>query len=354
MARTTARRRTAALAASLAAVTGLAACGSGEPEATPGTAGTTPAGESATLTIYSGRNENLVGPLLEQLEAAVGTQVEVRYAGTSELAAQLLEEGENTDADLFFSQDAGALGALARADRLAPLPDDVLQLVPGEYRDANGQWVATSARARVLAYDPAQAPEVEQMTGIDQILDEKYRGRLGYAPTNASFHAFVTALRVERGEDGAREWLERFAALEPQGYDNNVAVLDAVDSGQVAVGLINHYYWYEKVAEEGADAVNARIRYLSSDDPGALVNVAGAGVLAGSDAEDAAVAAVEYLLSDEAQQYFADETAEYPVVEGITSTRHDVQPLGETLSIDLNDLESLDQTLVLLDEVGLT
>lgn len=340
------RLRVLAAATSLAAVGALAACGDAAPEEESG----------PTLTIYSGRNENLVGPLLEQLEAAVGVPVEIRYAGSSELAAQLLEEGEGTDADLFFSQDAGALGALKNADMLGELPGAVLDRVPEQYRDADGTWVATSARARVLAYDPEQAPEVTSFTGIDQVLDEAYRGKIGFAPTNASFHAFVTALRLDRGEEGARQWLEDFAALDPQAYDNNIAVLDAVDEGQVALGLINHYYWYEQVAEEGADAVPSRLHFLASDDPGALINVAGVGVLAGSDMADEAQAAAEFLVSDEAQQYFADVTAEYPVVEGITSTEHDLQPLSELSGyvVDLNALESLEQTLALLDEVGLT
>lgn len=343
-----ARLRLLSAATAVAAVAVLGACGS---DATP-----EEAGEGGTLTIYSGRNENLVGPLLEQLEEAAGVPVEVRYAGSSELAAQLLEEGEGTDADLFFSQDAGALGALKNADLLGEVPAAVLDRVPEQYRDADGTWVATSARARVLAYDPEQAPEVTGFTGVDQVLDEAYRGELGYAPTNASFHAFVTALRLDRGEEGARQWLEDFAALEPQAYDNNIAVLDAVDAGQVSIGLINHYYWYERVAEEGEDAVSARLHFLASDDPGALVNVAGVGILAGTDMSEAAADAAEFLVSDQAQQYFADETAEYPVVEGITSTKHDLQPLSELSGyvVDLNALESLEQTLALLDEVGLT
>ena len=312
--------------------------------------------EGGTLVIYSGRNENLVGGVLDQLEDAVGMTVEVRYASSSELAAQLLEEGDASEADLFFSQDAGALGALAKADMLAPIEDDVLGLVPQEYRDAEGRWVATSARARVLAYDPAAFPDLEAVSSIDALLDPEYRGEVGYAPTNASFHAFVTALRVERGEDGARQWLEDFKANQPEAFENNNAVLDAVDSGQVGVGLINHYYWYQKVAELGEDAVSARIHFLDSDDPGALVNVAGVGVLATSDDSDAAQRAVEFLLSAEAQQYFADETAEYPVVEDVTSTVFDLEPLAEldAHQIDLNELDSLEETLALLDEVGLT
>jgi iron(III) transport system substrate-binding protein len=347
--------RRAAAAAAAAVLLALTACGGEEEAAAAGDAGVEEAAPG-TLTIYSGRNEELAAPILDQLEEAIGSPVEVRYAGSSELAAQLLEEGEDTDADLFLSQDAGALGALAKEDRFAVLPAEVTGAVLEGYADAEGRWVATSARARVLAFDPAQAPEVEQMTSVDQILDAAYEGEIGYAPTNASFHAFVTALRVTKGEDGARAWLEDFAALDPQAYDANGLVLDAVDSGEVSIGLINHYYWYERVAELGADAVNARIRFLGSDDPGALVNVAGVGVLAGSAEEEAALAAVEFLLSPTAQQYFADETAEYPVVPGVTTTEHDLTPLAELTgsSVDLNELDSLEETLALLDEVGLT
>ncbi len=348
------RSRLLVPALALTLATSLAACGSDDAGSGAATTVESDGGDGGPLVIYSGRNEELVGPIIEQLEEAVGVPVEVRYASSSELAAQLLEEGDGTDADLFFSQDAGALGALAKADRLEPLGDSVLGLVPEQYQDSEGRWVATSARARVLSYDPAQVPDIESITSIDDILDPVYAGQIGYAPTNASFHAFVTALRVERGEDGAREWLEAFAAQEPEAFEGNDAVLAATDDGQVALGLINHYYWYQKVAEEGLDAVDARIHFLGSDDPGALVNVAGVGVMAGSDQTEAAGAAVEFLLSDSAQQYFADETAEYPVVEGITSTEFELEPLGEAHQIDLNDLDSLEETLALLDEVGLT
>jgi len=313
------RRALALGAAAMLALT-MAACGQDE--------GEEPLSDDA-LVIYSGRNENLVKPILDQLEERTGIDVQVRYGGSSELAAQLLEEGEGTKADLFFSQDAGALGALAKAGRLQTLPDATLARVQEGFADAGKHWVATSARARVIAYDPAQAPEVTEMTTVDEVLDPRYKGKIGFAPTNASFQSFVTALRVTKGEDGAKQWLEDFKANEPKAYDNNILVLDAVDSGQVALGLVNHYYWYERVAEKGAAAVKARIHFLDSDDPGALINVAGVGILAGSPQQDAAAKAVDYLLSDEGQRYFADETAEYPVVEGITSTKHDLVPLTE-------------------------
>ncbi len=280
----------------------------------------------------------------------------MRYGDSAELAAQLLEEGDATEADLFFSQDAGALSALAQAGLLSDLDQNVLDVVADRYQDPQGRWVATSARARVVTYDPTQAPEATEFDSVDDLLQERYRGEIGFAPTNASFQSFVTALRVTRGEDGARQWLEDFSALEPAAYENNIAVLEAVNGGDVSLGLINHYYWYQMQQELGAEAMNAKIHYLDSEDAGALVNVAGVGVLRSSEAADLAADAVDFLLSEQAQQYFADETAEYPVREGVESTTYDLVPLEkiDSAPIDLNDLGSLEETLALLDEVGLT
>ncbi len=338
---------------------GLAACGSQS-----GSAGTSAdSGSSAdnaasgkVVTVYSGRSESLVKPLLDRLQQDLGVRVDVRYGDSSELAAQILEEGERTNADLFFSQDAGALGAVAGAGRFQPLDASVTSRVSPGFADEQNRWVATSARARVVAYHPAKAPDAASFTTIDAILDPKYKGAVGYAPTNASFHSFVTALRVAKGEEGAKTWLTKLKANEPKAYDKNTAVLDAVDSGQVSLGLINHYYWHAKVAEKGAPNVTAKIRFLNSNDPGALVNVAGVGVLNGSPEASEATRLVEALLSTKSQTFFADETAEYPVVPGVTSQKHQLPALTslKAANIDLNDLDSLQETLAMLNEVGLT
>lgn len=313
-------------------------------------------GGGAALVIYSGRNEGLVGGVLDQLEKAVGGEVEVRYGSSAEMAAQLLEEGDRTQADVFFSQDAGALGAVAGEGGLSELPAEVLELVPAEYRADDGRWVATSARARVVAYDPRQVAEADLPASLDDVVDPKWKGRIGFAPTNASWQTFVTSVRVIKGEDYAREWLGRFAANEPQRFENNVAILKAVNDGQLAAGLINHYYWYAEVAERGADAVPARLHYVSGGDPLGLVNVAGAGIVAGTDQQDAATAAVRFLVSEQAQRYFADETAEYPVNPDVTSTRHDLPPLSDLHGpdLDLSRLSSLQDTLAMLQEAGLS
>lgn len=321
-----------------------AACGEGE------------AGDSDALIIYSGRTKELVGGLLQQLEQAVGQKVEVRYGGSAEMAAQLLEEGERSQADLFFSQDAGALGALSAQGRLATLPPDVLSLVPPKYHADNGTWVATSARARVVAYDPVQVPENTVPNSLDALVDPKWRGKIGFAPTNGSWQAFVTAVRVLLGEDAAKDWLTKFAANEPKRYDNNIAILDAVNGGQLPLGLINHYYWYAKVSEAGADKVRAKLHFVGASDPLGLVNVAGVGMLNGSDRSDAALKAIRFLLSEQGQRYFADQTAEYPANPAVKPGKHNLPPLDQVHGpdIDLSKLSSLQQTLTLLQEVGLS
>lgn len=345
-------RRLALLSCSATLALGLVACGSpDDSEAADASGGAE--GES-TVVVYSGRSEDLVDPLITRIGGDTEMAVEVDYSGnTNAQAAKILEEGDATPADVFYGQDAGALGALDEAGALAPLPEDILSLVPEQYRAADGTWVATSARARVLAYNSEQVEAADLPTGIDGLLDPQWRGRIGYAPTNASFQAFVTALRVQRGEDGAREWLDAFVANEPVAFEGNNPLMTAVNDGQVAAGLTNHYYWYPFKAENGDDAP-VELHYFEPGDPGALVNVAGAGVLAASDNQPAAQDFVRELLTEESQMYFANETAEYPVIDGVVS-EYDLPPIAAlgASDIDLGQLASLEQTQALLTEVGM-
>ncbi|MFE4667485.1 iron ABC transporter substrate-binding protein [Streptomyces sp. NPDC056716] len=346
------RRGTAAFAISALLLPVLAACGS--TDATSGKDGEDAATESADeLVIYSGRNEELISPILAQLEKATGTEVEVRYGDSAELAAQILEEGDRTKAGLFFSQDAGALGALSQAGMLAKLPEKSLDKVDAAFRGGEDDWIGVSGRSRVIAYHPEQAPKAPD--SVHDLVKPEWKGKVGYAPTNASFQAFVTGMRVLEGDESTLKWLKDLKANGAKQYPKNGAVLDAVDTGEVSLGLINHYYWYEKVAEVGADKVNAKIHFLPGGDPGALINAAGVGVLKNGGQGDAAEKAVDFLLSDEAQTYFATETFEYPLASGVTSTVPDLPALAtlKAPEVDLGKLESLQQTLEMLKEAGL-
>lgn len=305
-----------------------------------------------TLTVYSGRDLELVEPLIEKFEAESDIDVEVRDGDSTELAAQLLEEGKDTPAQVFLSQDAGALGVLSEAGLLAPLPADVTDAVPAQYTSRDGSWVGLTGRARVVVYDSETVKASEAPRDVFEVLDEKWKGQVGIAPTNASFQAFVTALRVNEGEDRAREWLDGLIANDAQIYENNGAILEAVNAGTVKLGLINHYYWARYEGDPASQ--RAQIAFGEEGSISALVNVTGAGILTDAKDDPQAREFVEFLVSEQAQTYFLEETAEYPLaLDG--ATPDDVPPLAELggPDIDLSDLASLEETVALLTEVGL-
>ena len=342
------RLRSPLIAPLAVAAIALAACS----PADPGTEGDSTADAQTMVTVYSGRSEELVGPLLERFTAETGIEVEARYGDTAEMANLILTEGANSPADVFFAQDAGALGAVAAEGLLAALPGEILERVDERFRSPDGQWVGVSGRARVVVYNTESLTEADLPDSILDFTDPAWSGRIGWAPTNGSFQSFVTALRVIEGEDAARAWLEGIEANDPSVYEGNNQALDAVIAGEIDVAFINHYYLMQRLAEEpDAPAAN---HFLTDGDPGALVNVAGAGLLASAANADAGRELVDYLLSPEAQEYFATETKEYPLVEGVEPDA-ELPPLAEigTPDIDLSDLADLEGTLELLQELGI-
>jgi iron(III) transport system substrate-binding protein len=308
------------------------------------------------LTVYSGREEELVEPLFERFEQDTGIDVEVRYGDSAELAATIAEEGDNSPADVFFAQDPGSLGAVEQEELLAELPDEILDRVPSRFRDPDGHWVGTSGRARVVAYNTEELSADELPDSILGYTDPKWKGKIGLPPTNASFQAFVSAMVLTLGEERTREWLEGIEANDPKLYEKNTPVVEAVAAGEIEVGFVNHYYLY-LVKEEQPDAPVAN-DFLPGSDPGALVSVAGAGILESAEHDDAAEQFVEFLLSEEGQRFYVDEAeeAEYPLIEGI-EPKAGLPPLEQLQGpqIDLDELgPQLEKTLLLLNEVGFT
>jgi iron(III) transport system substrate-binding protein len=313
-------------------------------------------GGSDTLTIYSGREEELVAPLIEQFETESGTDVEVRYGDSAELAATIAEEGEGSPADVFFAQDPGSLGAVAGEGLLAELPAETLARVPEHFRDSDGRWVGTSGRSRVIAYNTDALSEDEVPDSVFDLTDERWRGKVGVAPTNASFQAFVTAMRLQQGEEKTRAWLEALKANGVRFYEKNTPIVEAVASGEIDLGLVNHYYLYLVQEEQpGAPVAN---HFLPGDDPGALVSAAGVGVLENADNRDGAESFVEFLLSDDGQRFYTEraEEAEYPLVAGIP-VKEGLPPIDSLGGPDVDYAalgEELEATLELLNETGYT
>ena len=306
-----------------------------------------------TLTVYSGRSQSLVHPLLQAFGEWTGVDIRVKYAGSASTAATLLEEGDNTPADVVFLQDPGSLGSLGANGMLADLPQETLDKVDPRLRDPNGRWVGTSGRARTIIYNTeAIDPATDLPTTILDFTKEEWRGRVGWAPRNGSFQAFVTALRLQLGEPAARDWLEGMKNNDAQEYSNNVSIVQAAANGEVDVGFVNHYY-LERFLEEHGPEFEARNYYIGNGDPGALVLVAGAGVLQASDNKATAEEFIEFLLSEPAQQYFTSDIKEYPVAAGV-EPGGDLPPI-ESLDppdVDLGSLSDLQGTIDLLRDVG--
>jgi len=356
----------------LVLVMALVACGGGSPPApspAAATAGSTnvdaptntpipPAPTPAenrdrTLTVYSGRSETLVNPLLTSFGEQTGIDVRIKYASSASTAATLLEEGDNTPADVVFMADPSSLGILADGGMLAPIPQETLDKVDPRFRSPAGLWVGTSGRARTVIYNTeAIDPETDLPPSILGFTDPEWRGRVGWAPLNGSFHAFVTALRLQLGDDAARDWLIGMRDNDAVEYPKNTPIVAATAAGEIDVGFVNHYY-LERFLEEHGEGFGARNHYIGNGDPGALVLVAGVGILDASENKDIAVEFVDFLLGEAAQTYFAQEIKEYPVSAGV-EPEGDLPPMAslDPPDIDLGNLSDLEGTLELLRETG--
>ncbi|HLF44467.1 MAG TPA: extracellular solute-binding protein [Acidimicrobiia bacterium] len=315
----------------------LTACGSGSAEA------------NEPLVVYSGRGEELVAPLLESFTEETGIELEVRYGGSSELAATLIAEGDETEADVFFAQDPASLGAVA--PMMTVLSDDTLNRVPPQFRDRDDHWIGTSGRARVVIYNTDADIALPQ--DIDDLTDPAWADHLGIAPTNASFLAFVAAMILERGEGGTRQWLEALAANNPIDFESNAPIVEATDNGELDGGLVNHYYLLRLRAEGLGE--HAENYFIPAGDVGSLIMPAGVGIMSETARPEAAQRFVDYLLSGGAQSFFATDTLEYPLIEDVDPPAG-VPHLSEINSpeIDLSDLSTvLDLATRLVAEAGL-
>jgi iron(III) transport system substrate-binding protein len=289
------------------------------------------------MTIYSGRTQNLIGPLLEQFNKETGIAIDVKYGDSAELALLLDEEGERTPADIFLSQSPGATGFLAGKGRLAQLDAAVLDKVDQRFRNADGRWVGISGRQRVLVYNSEQVAEADLPDSVLELTDERFAGKVAVAPSNGSFQDFVTAMRQLEGEEATATWLKELAANEARTYANNNAIVEAVSRGEVEMGLVNHYYNYR--FQQESPGTPSRNHHFAGDDVGSLVIPATASVLAGTDKTEEATRFLSFLLSAEAQRYFSDQTFEYPLVSGVPAASG-LPPLASLRSPDY-DVDAL-------------
>ena len=316
--------------------------------------GRTQATDVRQITVYSGRGESLVQPIIERFEQMTGIQVQVRYGGTSELVVLMAEEGNRTPADVFWAQDGGALGFMAQAGRFSPLPATITQQVPELYIGQNRTWVATSGRARVLAYSPQRTNAAEHPTSIFDLTDSRFAGRVGWAPTNGSLQSHITAMRVTYGDDVTLQWMEAMARNNTQVYRNNTALVEAIAAGEIDYAITNNYYLLRFLAQDPQYPV--RQRFFADKDIGNLVNVAGVGILRTSQRTELAQEFVKFLLSEYAQGLFTNTIYEYPVVPSVPASpalESFQQVLLSAPDVAIGDIYDLEGTLALMRRAGI-
>ena len=309
---------------------------------------------SGELIVYSGRSESLVQPIIDQFMKESGIDVRVRYGGTAELAATLMEEGGASPSDIYYAQDPGGMGAIEAAGLLTPLPIEIREKVPDQFVSPDGMWIGISGRARTIVYNTDQLNPNDLPQDLWGLTQPEWKGRIGWAPTNGSFQAMVTAMRAIWGEDQTRDWLKAIQTNEPTAYEKNTPIVAAVGTGEISVGLVNHYYLHRFIAEEG-EQFAARNHFLPNGGPGSLIMVSGAGILQSATNEANALRFIEFLLSHDAQEYFTEETFEYPLIEGV-ETSPILTPLSDlqntAADVSLVNLADLEGTVRLLLEVG--
>ena len=305
------------------------------------------------LLVYSGRTEDLVGPLLDRFTEETGIELEVRYGESPEMAATILTEGTRSPADVFLAQDPGSLGLVSLEGLFQPLPEEMMARVDPRFADGDGNWIPISGRSRVVVYNGEEVDEQDLPRSLDEVVDPRWAGNVGVVPTNGSFLSFVAAMILSEGEEATATWLDKLAANDPVTYPDNNSIVAAVESGEIALGLVNHYYLLRLAAEQGGTV--ARNEFLDDGSAGSLVMPAGAGVLASSERSAEATKLVDFLLSEEAQSYFADETYEYPMIDEVEADPA-LPALDQLQSPDLSMSELatvLDRAADLVTESGL-
>jgi iron(III) transport system substrate-binding protein len=307
------------------------------------------------LVVYSGREQELVEPLYAQFTKDTGIELDVRWGESPELAATIREEGDATPADVFYAQDAGSIGVLD--SQLTPLPQADLDLVDARYRDPAGLWVGVTGRIRVLAYntDRVQADALPASV-LDLSSPDWKLGDIGVAPTNASFVGFVSAMRETLGDANTQTFLDGLAK-HSKTFQKNSQIVDAIASGEVDTGLVNHYYLYEKLSSDpNAPVAN---HYFDPSDPGSLVNVSAVGILSTTKHKQDAETFVNWLLT-KGQVYFANDAVEreYPLNTSQPGLERaaELPPLAEHMGpdVDLAKLsDDLEGTIAMIRKAGL-
>ncbi|MCW9707076.1 iron ABC transporter substrate-binding protein [Fodinibius salsisoli] len=323
------------------------------------------------LIVYSGRSQALVDQLVTDFKEETGIDVEVRYGNDAELLAVLNEEGDQSPADLYWANTTGALATASKQGLLETLPDSLLNK-PDSFTSTSGKWIPITVRYRVLAYNPQTVDSTELPSSVMDInAFKKFEGRIGWTPTYSSFYDFLTTMRLTKGDEVARAWLNNMSELDPKSYSSNTPMVQAILGGEIDVALTNHYYviqtkyggkegYFEDHEHYGEDEpnpdANIETYHFENGDIGNLALVTGATQLKTADDPELVAEFLSFLLSKQAQEYAAQSVNEYPVIEEVALPEYMLESkkaLKLSPDYDYEQLQQLEGTLNLLREVGI-
>jgi iron(III) transport system substrate-binding protein len=324
-----------------------------------GSSGSDPS-SAQSITLYSGQHEQTVNGLVAAFEKQTGITVHVRNDDEDMLANLIAVQGSHSPADVFYTENSPALEFLQEKGLLAPVAASTLARTPAKYNSPAGDWVGVSARVSVLIYNPSLIAESQLPTSVMQLADPKYRGKLAVAAGETDFQPIVTSVVKTYGQAAALRWLGGMKSNAASHLlpDNETLVND-VNRGQVAFGLINEYYWYRLKAEIGASAMHSQLAYFAPRDPGYVIDVSGAAVLKSSQHQAAAQKFLAFLVSQQGQDVLGraagnEQSYEYPLADGVTTSAPET-PFGQLQPnpITIADLGDGSAAIALLRQAGL-
>ena len=295
-------RRALAVVAAMSTVAAVVGCSGTRPE---------------ELLIYNAQHESLTKEWIEEFTQETGIKVVYRQGGDSELGNQIIAEGQESPADVFLTENSPAIAAVERAGLLAPVDSQTLTQVPEQYRPESNSWVGVAARSTVFVYNPAKLSADQLPKSLLDLQNPQWRGRWGAPPAKADFQAIVAALLELRGTAATDQWLTAMKA-DAVAYNDNIATLRAVNSGEVDGGVIYHYYWYRDQAKTKEMSGNTKLHYFRNSDPGAFVSLSGGGVLKSSKKSEKAQQFIGFITGKRGQEVLQNGTSfEYPVASGV-------------------------------------
>lgn len=325
---------------------------------------------SDQLVVYSGRSQALVDQLVTDFKKQTGINIDVRYGNDAELLAVMNEEGEQSPADLYWANTTGALATASKQDLLKELPDSLLNK-PDNFKSSSGKWVPVTVRYRVLAYNTNRVDSTQLPSSVMDLPNmSELKGRVGWTPTYSSFYDFLTTMRLTKGEDKTKQWLEGMMQLKPKSYSSNTPMVQAIAAGEIDVAITNHYYIlrlkygggegeyedfeYGNQIDSNAEAP-IKTYHFKEGDIGNLALVTGAAELQTSGDSEAAQKFLSFLLSRKAQEYAAKSVHEYPVIQGVDIPNY-MRGVDKAFELspeyDYEKLQQLEGTLNMLREVG--